>query len=175
MSAPRNRFDGSLDQLHAALTPFVTDVSWLQYQDRANDPVKPEILVSHKLMLNAITLVSPNLSFSKKQLQNVFGRFIQEGGFEELVNTDQEKDWVDTMQRRLHMACRHVAQARLRPNPPKWLAFIDGQSESSQLPMSQPSPDDSMPSGQKEGGEEEEKHAGDDAQLPEDTEDLPYD
>jgi hypothetical protein len=180
MSSPRSRYDGSLDKLHAALAPFVTDVSWLVYQDRANDPVKPEILVAHKLMLRALTHLSPNLSFSKSQLQNVFGKFIQEGGFKELADTDQETDWVETQQKRLHMACRHLAQARLRKPPPKWVTCIDGESEGSQLPMSQPSLDDSTPAGQKEEGEEEEEKThsgagGEDAQLPEETEDLPYD
>ena len=161
-------YDGSLDQLHAALAPFVTQASWLQYTDRPNDPVKPEILVSHKLMLGALTLVSPNLSFSKTQLQSVFRKFMQEGEFKELADVDQENDWVETMQKRLHMACRHLSQARLRRPPPKWVAMIDG--DSSQLPMSQPSLDDSLDKEQTQSGA-----GAEDAQRRDDDEDLPYD
>ena len=67
-----------MDELHGVLDPFVTHVSWLQYQDRPSDPVKPEILVAHKLLLRALTQISPNQSFNKKQLETVFER-LQEG------------------------------------------------------------------------------------------------
>ena len=74
MSSSRNRFTGSVDELHGVLDPFVTHVSWLQYQDRVSDPVKLEILVAHKFLLRALTRISPNLSFNKTQLVTVFER-----------------------------------------------------------------------------------------------------
>ena len=46
----------------------------MQYQDRASDPVKPDILVAHKFLLKALTQISPNLSFNKTQLATVFER-----------------------------------------------------------------------------------------------------
>jgi len=78
MSLPRNGFTGSVDELHGVIDPFVTHVAWLHYQDRASDPVKPDILVAHKFLLRALTQISPNLSFNKKQLETVFER-LQEG------------------------------------------------------------------------------------------------
>ena len=74
MSLSRNLFSGSVDELHGVIDPFVTHVSCLQYQDRAPDPVKPDILVAHKFFLKALTQISPNLSFNKRQLATVFER-----------------------------------------------------------------------------------------------------
>jgi hypothetical protein len=124
MSA-RARYKGSLDDLHAAIAPFVVSPGWLMYQEKPKDPVKPEILVAQKFLLRSLTSVCKNLSFSKKQLDHVFERLLKEKSFKELNDKESQEDWVETMSKRARMACRHLAQARIRKPPPRWLAHID--------------------------------------------------
>lgn len=135
MTSPRARFTGTVDQLHGVIAPFCTHVAWLLYQEKPKDPVKPDLLIAQKLLLKALTAISPNLSFTKSQLEAVFERLQGEKGFEELLDEDMRAEWVETNRRRLYMCCRHLSQARLRNPQPKWLALVDDrwgpQSQSS--------------------------------------------
>jgi hypothetical protein len=165
-SSTRSRYNGEVGKLHAVLAPFVTSVGWLLYQESATDTVKPELLVAHKFLIQALTSLCANLSFSKKHLEVVFRMIERERLFPELLNDDAKKDWVETMSSRVFMACRHIAQARLRkPTKPRWLANIDG--DDSQPPMSEESQ-------ASEHGEKLPRVAAEDAQVPETPQDIEH-
>jgi hypothetical protein len=167
MSATRNRFDGTNAELQSALSPFVTHSAWLQYPDKTNDKVRPDILIAHKGMLRCLTQLSRNLSFSKKQLESVFQGLREEKQFQEISDPDFGEDWVQTMCKRLHQACRHTAQARLRRPPPKWVRLLEmgGHGGSVCDDESQSRVDEETP-----GAEAREAHVEDDAQLLETSE-----
>ena len=166
MAAIRNRFDGSYADLQAALGPFVTHSAWLQYPDKANDKVRPDILVAHKSMVRSLTQLSANLSFSRKQFESVFQILREENEFQEISDPEFGEDWVQTMCRRLRMVCRHTAQARLRKPPPKWVLLLDSMGSESQASEMGGSACEEIP-----GAEAREAHEADaqlpDAQLPE--------
>ena len=166
MAATRNRFDGSNHELQAALSPFVTHCAWLQYPEKANDKVRPDILVAHKIMLRVLGQLSANLSFSKKSFESVFQGLREEKQFQEISDPEFGEDWVQTMCRRMRMVCRHAAQARLRKPPPKWVLLLDSmgpESQASEMGDSQgPGPESQAP----EKVEEEADSQLQDAQLP---------
>jgi hypothetical protein len=112
----------------------VTSESFLYYPEKPSDPVKPDTLVAHKYLVRALTDVCPNLSFGKKQLEAVFAEIAGVKRFKALNTKELAEDWVETMSKRIQIACRHVAQARLRKPPPKWLAHIDNGDS---FPMTQ--------------------------------------
>jgi hypothetical protein len=179
MAATRNRFDGSKDELQSVLSPFVVHSSWLLYPEKANDKCRPDILVDHKLMLTALTKLCANLSFGKKAIESAFQGLREEKQFQEISDPDFGDDWVQTMCRRLHMACRHLAQARLRKPVPKWVLLIDGVGSMSQASGSgghDRSAGDDESQLTVEGTEgAREAHAEADAQLPETLPGAPED
>jgi hypothetical protein len=151
-----------LDDLHAAIAPFVVSPGWFLYQEKANDQVKPDLLVAHKHFISSMSCVCGNLSFSQAQLVHVFKKLFVELGFEEMLTEHEAKDWVDSTVRRVRVAFRHVSQARVRPVPPRWLAHIDGAM--SQLP------DAGSSHGRAAEEEEEEEQEEEEESLPEDPE-----
>ena len=121
----RKRYDGSQEDLAEVIRPFVTSTSWFQYQEKNDDVILPTILVAHKELIRSLTNLAPNLAFSSNMLAAVFAGIVKEKGFKELSDKDAENDFIETCCKRVHVACRHVSQSRLRKPPPKWLSFID--------------------------------------------------
>ena len=108
-----------------ALRPFVSSVSWLKYgEDLVKSPLQQEVLTAHKEMLASLHKLSPNLSFTKKAVEEVLQLLATEKGFEVLSTEELTQDWVVTNAKRLRCACRHVGQALLKKPQPKWLALI---------------------------------------------------
>ena len=122
MTSQRCRYDGGVDELCAALSPYVINPGWLQYPCKAGDHHRPDILVAHKSMLRSLSSLCTSLSFSKKTMQACFQKLLEEKNFERLQSADVKADWVDTMVKRMHWMCRHVAQAKIKK--PKWVFLI---------------------------------------------------
>jgi hypothetical protein len=166
----RPRYNGSIEDLHAAIDPYVTSTGWFQYQEAFGEPIKPDILVAHKDLLRTLTDVCPNLSFSKSQLTSVLKRLLEEKAFEELEEPAAKKHWIQTYIKRLQVACRHMSQSRLRKPPPKWLAFIDdgGDTFMSEMTGLPESFEDSLGDGDaaQQVGSPVHPGAQDDARLP---------
>jgi hypothetical protein len=152
-----------LDDLHAAIAPFVVRPGWFVYQEKVSEKVMPEYLVSHKVFLRSLTHICKNMSFSKSQLEKVFQRLVVEKQFSELATNELQEDWVEGNCKRVRTACRHLAQARLRRPTPRWLAHIDvGDSiPDSMSQLSSFAGDDGHPDEHGEGEEEEEKERDD--------------
>jgi len=181
MSA-RPRYNGSAEDLLEGLRPYVTSAAWFQYQEKLSDPIRPDILVAHKHLVRTLTELSPNMSFASGQLKQVLTMIMRERCFEELQDDDSCDDWVQTCSKRIQTACRHIAQARLRKPPPRWLALVydggDGDSieVEPQLNMSSIEVEDSAADGHghgpdrvgdtDSGTEPAEDGACEDAQLP---------
>ena len=111
-----------MDELCAALSPYVTNHAWLQYPCKAGDAHRPDILVAHKSMLRSLSSLCTTLSFSKKTMQACFEKLLEEKNFERLQSADDKADWVDTMVKRMHWMCRHLAQAKIKKA--KWVSLI---------------------------------------------------
>jgi len=149
----RVRYKGSLDDLHAAIAPFAVSPGWFVYEENESDKVNPELLVAHKVFLRSLTHTCENLSFNKAQLKKVFQRLVVEKQFSELSTSTLQAHWVKTMGRRVRAACRHLAQARIRKQPPQWLAHIDAGAMSQLSSFA----GDGHPDEDGEGEEEEEE------------------
>ena len=137
----RKRYDGSIEDLAEVLRPFVNSTSWFQYQEKNDEVILPNILVAHKELFRSLTQLAQNLAFTSKILSAAFAEIVKEKGFKELYDKDAEDDFIETCSRRLHVACRHVSQSRLRKPPPRWLLLIDQMSDSPVEVESQTMPD----------------------------------
>ena len=121
----RPRYAGTLTDLRATIKPFIVCPGWLLYQEKFTDKVLPDTLVAHKLFIQSMSNLCPNLSFTKAQLEAAFRLLVVDTGFDERLTGEERIDWVDTNVKRLRVAFRHVSQARLRKPPPRWLAHTD--------------------------------------------------
>ena len=123
---------------------------------------------ANRQLLKTLTELSPNLSFSKSQMEQVLGRLLDEKAFPELTDQSSRDHWVEVYCKRLQVACRHTSQSRLRKPPPKWLSLIDedGADSMSQMSGLPESHEDSVE--QVEAGTGSPVHPADDedAQLP---------
>ena len=165
MQASRPRYDGSLDALRDAISPFVVSPGWLMYQEKLADKTLPDVLVAHRLFLRCMTDLCQNLSFGKAQLEHVFNK-LSATRFKEVLTEEQSEDWVQTSCKRLQTAFRHVSQARRRKPPPRWLAHIDIGESFPESSMSQLS---SVPgAGDPDGRQEEEEEEDDPGQVAQD-------
>jgi hypothetical protein len=162
----RSRYDGSVEDLHAAIRPYVTSTGWFQYHEKVSEHIRSDILVANKQLLRTLTELSPNLSFNKSQLEQVLNRLLDEKAFPELTDQSSRDHWVDVYCKRLQVACRHTSQSRLRKPPPKWLSLIDedGADSMSQMPGLPESHEDSAE--QVGTGSPVHPAGGEDAQLP---------
>lgn len=124
----RPRYHGSDEELLTALRPFVTRASFFKYGEKHNCQLKADVLVAHAPLFRELTKLSANLAFKKGSLQAVLLRLAHENKFPSLSVQASLDDWVETMDARLRIACRHVAKARIQPAPPRWLQHIDGDS-----------------------------------------------
>ena len=122
----RSRYEGSEDRLVTVLKPFVTRVTFFKYGETLGCQVKPEVLVAHAPLFRELTQVCANLAFKKGCLGAACLKIAHESKFEELSTEGRVTDWVQTMDVRLRIACRHVAKARIQKVPPRWLQHIDG-------------------------------------------------
>jgi hypothetical protein len=175
----RPRYRGTLDDLRAAIKPFIVSPGWLLYQEKFNDKVLPDTLVAHKIFIRRMSNLCPNLSFTKAQLEAAFRLLVVDTGFDRRLSEEERCDWVDTSVKRLRVAFRHVSQARIRRPPPRWLAHIDvgdtlpdTMSQSSSVPIAGDThgnrEEEEEDDEEEEDEEEEEKEEqGADAQLPE--------
>ena len=159
MAGTRARYSGTQDELQAAIAPYVKDVRCLQYKEKSDEQIMPEVLVAHKQLIRSLTHVCPNLSCSRKQVQEVFEEIQKEKQFKELFNKDLQSEWVEVMSKRLYMVCRHVAQSRLRQPGPKWLALIDNEGGQMSSMSDVGDPAAGHPPEQKEEKEEEQRAA----------------
>ena len=125
-SMQRPRYDGCADSIADALRPFVNSVRFFKYGEKANAPVESSILVAHKLMIGELSKLSANLAFKKESLQTALQKLAAEKRFEALSSQAASEDWVQTMEARIRIACRHVAKARVQKHPPRWLQDFDG-------------------------------------------------
>ena len=75
--------------------------------------------------MQTLTKLAPNLAFKRETVEQAFQMLADARKFDALSDPDDKEDWVETMSRRLRSACRHVAQARVKKPPPKWLRRID--------------------------------------------------
>jgi len=126
MSQTRDRFQGSQEELFETLQPFVKHAGWFKYLEKPSQPVNSAILVSHKVMIRAVTAICPNLAFTVTLLTAVFRQLADDAAFDSLQTEADKMDWAETMTKRFKTACRHVAQSRLKKPRPKWLMHIDG-------------------------------------------------
>ena len=124
----RPRYDGCADGLADALRPFANSVGFFKYGEKPNASVESSILVAHKLMIRELTKLSANLAFKKESLQTALQKLAAEKRFEALSSQVALEDWVETMDARIRIACRHVAKARIQKHPPRWLLHIDGMA-----------------------------------------------
>ena len=164
----RSRYKGSVEDLQSAISPYVTSTGWFQYHENVSEGIRSDILIRNRQLLKTLTELSPNLSFSKSQLEEVLGRLLDEKAFPELTDQSSRDHWVEVYCRRLQVACRHTSQSRLRKPPPKWLSLIDedGADSMSQMSGLPESHEDSVE--QVEAGTGSPVHPADDddAQLP---------
>ena len=64
----RSRYNGSVEDLHAAISPYVTSTGWFQYQENVSEGIRSDIRVANKQLLKTLTELSPNLSLSKSSV-----------------------------------------------------------------------------------------------------------
>ena len=122
----RPRYLGSDEKLLTTLRPFVTSVSFFKYGENHRSKVQAEVLVAHAPLFRELTKLSANLAFKKASLQAVFLKLANENQFPALSTQTLIEDWLTTMDKRVRIACRHVAKARIQDRPPRWLQHIDG-------------------------------------------------
>jgi hypothetical protein len=122
----RPRYDGSDEELLTVLRPFVTRSAFFKYGEKPGCTVKPAVLVAHAPLFKELTKLSANLAFKKASLQAVLLKLANERRFPDLATPALLEDWVQTVDARLRIACRHVAKARIQASPPRWLHHIDG-------------------------------------------------
>ena len=104
----RSRYNGSVEDLQSAISPYVTSTGWFQYHENVSEGIRSDILIRNRQLLKTLTELSPNLSFSKSQLEEVLGRLLDEKAFPELTDQSSRDHWVEVYCRRLQVACRHT-------------------------------------------------------------------
>ena len=93
--------------------------SWFQYQEKNDEVILPNILVAHKELFRSLAQLAQNVALASKMLNAAFAEIVKEKGFKELSDKDAEDDCIETCSERLHVACRHGSQPRLRKPPPR--------------------------------------------------------
>ena len=111
----------------------MTSITFFKYGEKLGAPVDSSVLVAHKAMVRSLTGLSPNLSFTKKQVTAAFQQLGGETKFPALNRNALLDGWVTTMTARVRLACRHVAKARAHRPPPAWPQHIDGSSDSAPM------------------------------------------
>ena len=167
----RSRYKGSVEDLQSAISPYVTSTGWFQYHENVSEGIRSDILIRNRQLLKTLTELSPNLSFSKSQLEEVLGRLLDEKAFHELNDQSSRDHWVEVYCKRLQAACRHTSQARLRKPTPKWLSLLspideDGADSISQMPGLPESHEDSVEQVEADTGSPVHPADYEDAQLP---------
>ena len=90
--------------------------------------IDKKTLVQHAKLLSRLGTIAPNFAFTaaaiRSALLGVASMKQQAWGFSD----GDCKQWSCDLQERLRRMCRHVAQAKIKPTPPKWLAFVLSQT-----------------------------------------------
>ena len=113
----RPRFAGGSEALADVVAPHATSISWLRYgEDLKTSKVNSDTILKHRVLVASLLKLMPTLAFKAADLRKcmtlVRGRMSSSWKGSPL-KPSEEKDWDETMEKRLHVLLRHVAQARL--------------------------------------------------------------
>ena len=124
----RLRFKGDEDGLVALLSPHVTGVSWIRYDEASKvqkSNTDASLIQPHIEFIEDVHEVAPNLSLNKVPCQVAFRQIFEKKGFDRVIpGEDMKEDWVMTMTMRVRNMLRATQQACRQSPPPSWtLAF----------------------------------------------------
>ena len=120
----RPRYHGSVEDLVAAIKPFVTKLKWLQYGEDPKSKVMMPVIVAHTFFLKALYDLQENLAFLQSSTKATFlsiGRTMNDTW--QLSDTDLD-DWAETMAKRTRTMCRHLQTSMSRVPRPKWTTSL---------------------------------------------------
>jgi hypothetical protein len=124
--AERTTYRGSDQELADVVKPFATEPNFFKYDQDAKTANK-QMLKSGCTFLQAMKQVSPNLSFTNKKIKNCLHLVWKDcrENWDQKLTDKFEKDWVQTMQKRIGLAIKHIKKSAKS----KWAIQIFGLTE----------------------------------------------
>ena len=129
----RSRFDSHIDVVVQKLVEVVDTPGFLQYCEKSGDVLQRAALIRSREVFVALRDCQYNLSFAKTQMQGISSGLADKTNKFSLPDPASRADWIETMERRVRAACRHVAQARLKNPRCSWLRQLFGDADGNQL------------------------------------------
>lgn len=160
MSQSRRRSELSIHDAASAVLPYITTISWLQYDDDMKQARRqPKLIIPHAPMYNKLgELSGGRLVFRKRFLHDVMGECLKRGKRSWFKNDADAADWAHTMGDRMQAQCRHICQAKLKNA--KWAETICFKSGGGRENADD---DDADDAGEGDGGGEDGGDGGDEA------------
>lgn len=159
LSGPASsRYKGGEEKLGLIVLPFASTPGWLYY---ATDPLakgalQSSTLLNHSSLLRKLFEISPNLSYTKGDMEPTMKAIMQQKGDIWYLPRDAQEEQPRVIAARLRTACQHCSQALRKKQRPSWAQTTFEGKAGEKKSLREDSKEDKQPG---EEAEEEDKES----------------